>query len=158
MKKLIILSVLISIFTSCHGKGTVDGIARSVYTTLKNNDIEAFRSLFLTSKEMEMLIDNGTFKVPASDRQTAINYYKPEEVNERQEKLFKKLRSTNIAWSQTTYEAYEVENRIEEGTEISRIRILFLQNGEVSRTLSFDAFLISANPSKFIKEKFVIVD
>lgn len=158
MKRLIILFVLISIFTSCQGKSTVDGIARSVFSTLKNNDIEAFRSLFLTSKEMEMLINNGTFKVPDSDRQTAINYYKPEEVKERQDELFKKLRGSNIAWSQTTYEAYEVENKIEEGTEISRIRILLLQNGEVRRTLSFDAFLIPADPSKFIKEKFVIVE
>lgn len=158
MKRLIILFVLISVFAGCQGKRTVDGIARSVYSSLKNNDIDAFRSLFLTSKEMEMLINNGTFKIPEGDRQTAINYYKPEEVRERQDKLFKKLRGSNIAWSQTTYEAYEVENRIEEGTKISRIVILFLQNGEVRRTQSFDAFLIPADPSKFIKEKLVIVE
>ena len=158
MKKLIILSVLITLVTFCQSQSTVDGFTKTVYLTLKSNDFAAFQTLYLTSKEMEALISTGLFDISESNRQIAINYYKPEALLSDQMKMFNDLRTSDkIAWSQTTYESYEVDMKKEEGMELYEISIQFLINGGVKTTRQFKAIKLPAIPGAHIKEKFVIV-
>jgi hypothetical protein len=162
MKKLIILSVLIALVTSCQSKPTVDGISRTVYNTLKNNDFEAFQSLYLTSQEMEALISTGVFNVSESNKQTAINYFKSDELRSNQTDMFQKLRdSDEIAWSQTAYESYTVDmEKQEEGinVDVYKIRIQILYNGKVKSIRHFKAIKLPANSAAHLNEKFVLVN
>jgi hypothetical protein len=161
MKKLIILSFLIVLITSCQERTTVDGISRAVYSTLKNNDFAGFQALYLTSQEMEMLISNGYLNTSESNQQTAINYFKSDELRSDQTDMFERLRdSDEIAWSQTSYESSEVDMKKEEGSDLDvyKIRIQILYTGKVKTIRHFKAIKLPANSTASTNEKFVLVN
>lgn len=111
MKRLIILLLLLAFFTNSQGsQNAVDNFARKLFNAVKNNDLTAFRALFITSQEVNALISKGLL-VSLKDTKVTIDYFKGESYSELQKEELQRLRGftdSDSSWDNTVFSSTQV--------------------------------------------------